>query len=238
MAKPRLFVENDLNIDDQIEIDGANHHYLSRVMRARVGESFEIFNGRSPSYNARIKNIEKRSLSALIVNEAAPFLKPSPLTLAFAPIKKQRTDFIVEKAAELGVHDIQPIYTDYTNSERIRIDRLQKHVIEAVEQCGGTFIPEVKPILNFNEFIELNEGELIFCDETTEVRNGRSEFDQTKFTKCTIIIGPEGGFSDKERALMINKNAIRLSLGPRILRADTAAVAAISIWQQQHGDWK
>jgi 16S rRNA (uracil1498-N3)-methyltransferase len=157
----------------------------------------------------------------------------------FAPIKKARTDFIVEKAAELGARVIRPVQTDHTNSERIRRYRLQAHAIEAAEQCGGTFVPEVLDLSRLSDLLAdwPNDRQLLFCDESAA---GEALTDLASLPKgpWAILIGPEGGFSEAERKrLTALPGATRISLGPRILRADTAAVAALTLWQATLGDW-
>ena len=158
------------------------------------------------------------------------------LWLFFAPIKKVRTDFIVEKATELGVSKIVPVFTAFTNAERLRIDRLQAHAIEAAEQCGGTAVPDVHEPLKLAAALELLEPEriLYFADEATAGVKGKP----MSKGPAAILIGPEGGFSDTERTqLRQRENCELLHLGPRILRADTAVVAAITKWHAEVGDW-
>jgi 16S rRNA (uracil1498-N3)-methyltransferase len=165
-------------------------------------------------------------------------MMPPDLWLLFAPIKKARTDFIVEKAAEMGAAKIMPVQTQFTNSERIRQDRLQAHAVEAAEQCGGTYVPEVSDLQKLDRVLAdwPEDRQLMFCDEAEA--GSALRLGQAGGGKWAILIGPEGGFSDKERDRL---KALPLthvvSLGPRILRADTAAVAAMTMWQQALGDW-
>ena len=156
----------------------------------------------------------------------------------FAPIKKLRTDFIVEKAAEMGVARILPIKTEFTNSKRIRHDRLQTHAIEAAEQCGGTFVPPVEELRSLQTLLSEwpSDRNLLFCDEE-KVGQASSLADFPK-GPWAILIGPEGGFSKNERQKLNGLSFTHsIALGPRILRADTAAVAALSLWQAHLGDW-
>ncbi len=238
MSKPRLFVEN-LNLqNNRLELTGNAHHYLARVMRMKPGDELAVFDGHSPSLNAKIIALSKQSSQIEIQGEERPLLIPPPLTLAFAPIKKARTDFIVEKAAELGARNIQPILTEFTNSERVRIDRLQRHAIEAIEQCGGNFVPQLHEPLPLEKFlITAPSRALIFCDESAENGSGQKALKEMKAADWAILIGPEGGFSEAERQMILRHKALAISLGPRILRADTAAIAAITLWQNLHGDW-
>ena len=240
MAKPRLYVEISLEIGREVTVSGDAHHYLSKVMRMKQGGIVELFDGVSDSLFSEILAVGRRETTLICREVARRFFVPPNLTLAFAPIKKSRTDFIVEKATELGVRNIQIVKTEYTNMDRVNIEKLRRHTIEATEQCGGTYVPNLNAaITSFSDFITNGfEGVLIFCDETADTGKGHADFNNLTADKCTIIIGPEGGFSQNERARLIEIGAFRLSLGPRILRADTAAVSAITLWQNTHGDWK
>ncbi len=236
MAKPRIFVEPGNAHKEGFSLTGEAHHYLSRVMRLKAGDAFVVFDGQSDSMNARIIETSKRETIAKIEGVEKAFARPPDLELAFAPIKKARTDFIVEKSTELGVRSIQAIKTKFTNAERLNIDRLNRHAIEAAEQCGGNFVPPVKDWLSLEAYIQ-TDRQLIFCDETAPKGEGWENFAKLDATKWSLLIGPEGGFSDDEREIIRDQGAYTLSLGPRILRADTAAIAAISLWQTVHGDW-
>ncbi|MEL6587471.1 MAG: RsmE family RNA methyltransferase, partial [Pseudomonadota bacterium] len=163
----------------------------------------------------------------------APDRAPADVWLCFAPIKKDRTEFIVEKATELGAARIVPMITRFTNSERLRVDKLQAHALAAIEQCGGTVQPEVAAPVKFDALLRdwPEERRIMFCDEAAAagvLPDLRGPW--------AIFIGPEGGFSDDERAQLAGRGHT-VSLGPRILRADTAAVAALTLWQQALGDW-
>ena len=207
-------------------------------MRLGTGESVLVFDGRHGEWRAEIVEAGKRGGVLTVAEQTAPQRDPPDLWLMFAPIKKARTDFIVEKAAEMGAAKIMPVQTEFTNSERVRQDRLQAHAVEAAEQCGGTFVPEVMGLQKLDKVLgHWPEGRhLMFCDEGLA---GRS----TALTgglagPWAILIGPEGGFSEAERKRLAALGAAHaVSLGPRILRADTAAVAAMTVWQQAYGDW-
>jgi len=155
----------------------------------------------------------------------------------FAPIKKARTDFIVEKAVELGVRRICPVLTEFTNSERVRQDRLQAHAVEAAEQCGATFVPRVEEATRLDRLLSDWDAarQIMFCDEA---RAGEMSALDGEAGPWAVLVGPEGGFSTKERERLAGLVQARpVSLGPRILRADTAAVAALTLWQARFGDW-
>ena len=239
-AKIRLYVDHPLGEGQSIPLEKEQAHYLFGVMRQRLGGAVALFNGVDGEWQAEVTEAGKRGGTLTCVAQSKPLQMPPDLWLIFAPIKKARTDFIVEKAAEMGAARILPVGTDYTNSERIRQDRLQAHAVEAAEQCGGTYVPEVCGLQKLSQLLDHwpAERQLMFCDEA-EVGNALQLAAQDhKDAPWAIVIGPEGGFSDKERKrLHAMKQAHVVSLGPRILRADTAAVAAMTLWQQALGDW-
>lgn len=238
-AKIRLYVDQPLGQGQSVPLSREQAHYLFGVMRLSVGDPVLLFNGHAGEWRAVVKEAGKRGGALQAETQTRPQRNPPDLWLLFAPIKKARTDFIVEKAAEMGAARILPVQTDFTNAERIRQDRLQAHAVEAAEQCGGTFVPEVAELAKFSTVMEPwpQDRQLMFCDEalagTAETLKGAGG------GKWAILIGPEGGFSDAERKrLNAMPQAHPVSLGPRILRADTAAVVALTVWQQALGDWK
>jgi len=237
-AKVRLYVEQPLGEGQTVPLTRDQAHYLFSVMRLGEGDAVLIFDGRSGEWRARVAEAGKRGGALVCETQTRPLQLPPDLWLFFAPIKKARTDFIVEKAAELGAARICPVQTDFTNAERIRQDRLQAHAVEAAEQCGGTFVPEVCALQRLSEVLgRWPEGRrLMFCDEML-AGAGRALGDAPT-GPWAILIGPEGGFSEAERTrLRALPFAHPVSLGPRVLRADTAAVAALTVWQQALGDW-
>ncbi len=238
-AKIRLYVEHPLGPGQSVELTREQAHYLFGVMRLAVGGHVALFNGQDGEWLSKVTEAGKRGGVLSCVEQTKPLQLPPDLWLLFAPIKKARTDFIVEKAAEMGAARILPVQTEFTNSERIRQDRLQAHAVEAAEQCGGTYVPEVCGLQRLDRALDdWPEGrQLMFCDEA-EVGSALRLAATEKGQPWAILIGPEGGFSDRERArLGALPYAHVVSLGPRILRADTAAVAAMTLWQQALGDW-
>ncbi|CUH76093.1 Ribosomal RNA small subunit methyltransferase E [Tritonibacter multivorans] len=239
-AKVRLYVDHPLGAGQSVPLDRDQAHYLFGVMRLAQGTRVALFNGRDGEWQADVAEAGKRGGSLTCLEQSKPLQLPPDLWLIFAPIKKARTDFIVEKAAEMGAARIMPVVTDFTNSERIRQDRLQAHTVEAAEQCGGTYVPEVADLQKLSRLLDHwpEDRQLMFCDEA-EVGNALElAADAHKDAPWAIVIGPEGGFSDGERkrlAAMAQSHVV--SLGPRILRADTAAVAAMTLWQKTLGDW-
>ena len=237
-AKIRLYVSQPLGQGQSVPLDRDQAHYLFGVMRLSVGGHVALFNGVDGEWLARVEDAGKRGGVLVCVEQAKLLQMPPDLWLYFAPIKKARTDFIVEKATEMGVSRIIPVQTDFTNSERIRQDRLQAHAVEAAEQCGGTFVPEVADLQKLDTVLRAwpSDRHLLFCDEA-EAGAARGIGDAPK-GPWAILIGPEGGFSDKERKRLAAMDRVHIiSLGPRILRADTAAVAALTLWQTHLGDW-
>ncbi|MBO9402999.1 16S rRNA (uracil(1498)-N(3))-methyltransferase [Shimia sp. R9_3] len=237
-AKVRLYVEQGLGEGQTIPLTKEQAHYLFGVMRMAVDDPVLLFNGRDGEWRCRVTVANKRNGELVCEAQTKPLQMPPDLWLCFAPIKKARTDFIVEKAAEMGAARIVPVNTDFTNSERIRQDRLQAHAVEAAEQCGGTYVPEVAELTKLERLLaDWPDGrQLMFCDEA-EVGSAK-HLAASEGGPWAILIGPEGGFSEAEREkLKALPFAHVVSLGPRILRADTAAVAAMTLWQQALGDW-
>ncbi|MBO9445697.1 16S rRNA (uracil(1498)-N(3))-methyltransferase [Ruegeria sp. R14_0] len=238
-AKIRLYVEHPLGQGQSVPLTRDQAHYLFGVMRLAVGGQVALFNGQDGEWLAEVAEASKRGGVLMCVEQTKPLQLPPDLWFLFAPIKKARTDFIVEKAAEMGAARIMPVQTEFTNSERIRQDRLQAHAVEAAEQCGGTYVPEVTELQRLDRVLDSwpDGRQLMFCDEA-EVGSALRLAASDPGQPWAILIGPEGGFSDRERGrLSALPYAHVVSLGPRILRADTAAVAALAMWQQALGDW-
>lgn len=238
-AKVRLYVDQPLGEGQTVPLDRDQSNYLFNVMRLGVGDAVSVFNGRDGEWRGEVAEAGKRAGVLSCTGQSAPQMDPPDLWLLFAPIKKARTDFIVEKATEMGARRIVPVQTDYTNSDRVRVDRLQAHCVEAAEQCGGTFVPHVADLTRLDAVLNnWPEGRrLMFCDEA--LVGGSAGLPPDAAGPWAILIGPEGGFSDGERTkLRALEFACPVALGPRILRADTAAVAAMTLWQDALGDWR
>lgn len=236
-AKHRLYLEHALGQGQVIDLSRDHAHYLFNVLRLSVGQRVAVFDGQNGEWQAEIVTSGKRGGTLRCLTQSAPQRMPPDLWLLFAPIKKARTDFIVEKATELGAARILPVQTDFTNSERIRQDRLQAHAVEAAEQCGGTYVPQVADLQPLSRLLDGwdTSRALIFADET--LRDAPAP--ALPPAPAAIVIGPEGGFSASERDRLRSMAGVTpVSLGPRILRADTAAVAALTLWQAAQGDWE
>ena len=237
-AKIRLYVDHPLGEGQSVPLNRDQAHYLFGVMRKMVGDSVALFNGRDGEWQAEVVEAGKRAGTLRCVSQSAPLRMPPDLWLLFAPIKKARTDFIVEKAAEMGASRIVPVMTAFTNEGRVQRDRLQAHAVEAAEQCGGTFVPEVADAARLDRLLDGwdTSRQVMFCDEALAGDN--APLPQIA-GPWAILIGPEGGFSEAERSRLHGLAfAHPVTLGPRILRADTAAVAALTVWQQKLGDWE
>ncbi len=238
-AKVRLYVDQPLGAGQAVAIgiDAAN--YLFNVMRLGRGAAIALFNGRDGEWQAEVAEAGKRQGIAICREMSAPQSVPPDLWLMFSPIKKERTAFVVEKAVELGVARVMPVATRRTNSERWRLDKQQAHAIEAAEQCGATFVPAVDEIAPLEKVLAAWDAgrALYWADETLAVSPATPS--GVIAGPAAILIGPEGGFTDDEKTRLRALPFVRpLSLGPRILRAETAAVAAVVIWQTAVGDWQ
>ncbi|GAA5078036.1 16S rRNA (uracil(1498)-N(3))-methyltransferase [Roseibacterium beibuensis] len=242
MSRPkiRLFVDHPLGPGQTVPLSREQANYLFNVMRLSVGAEVAVFNGSEGEWRATVIEAGKRAGTLDCVEQIAPQQRPPDLWLLFAPIKKARTDFIVEKAVELGAARICPVQTDFTNAERIRQDRLQAHAVEAAEQCLGTYVPPVDDLRKLSDLLAdwPEDRHLVFADESLlGARESLAAAPEAE--KWAILIGPEGGFSPQERErLRALPFVTPISLGPRILRADTAAVAALTLWQSERGDWR
>ena len=237
-AKVRLFVDQPLGAAQPVPLTREQAHYLFGVMRMGVGNAVALFNGRDGEWQAEVAEAGKRGGILVCREQSRAQSLPPDLWLLFAPIKKARTDFIVEKAVEMGVRRICPVQTEFTNSDRIRQDRLQAHAVEAAEQCGGVFVPEVAVLAKLERVLANWDAarQIAFCDEALAGESGQLPDAPGPWA---VLIGPEGGFSEAERTRLRGlEHAHAISLGPRILRADTAAVAALTLWQNRLGDWR
>ncbi|ABF53984.1 16S rRNA (uracil(1498)-N(3))-methyltransferase [Sphingopyxis alaskensis] len=235
-STPRLFIDQPLGAGSAPVIDGAAAHYLLGVMRLKAGDPVLLFDNRSGEWLAVVADAAKRSVTLRIERHMRDIEAVPDLWLCFAPVKKARLDWIIEKATELGVRRLQPVMTERTIVERVRRERLEAQIIEACEQCGRTALPALAEPVKLPQLLKAWPAEraLLFADEAGGVPMARLAAP----APAAILTGPEGGFTDRERALLAAHPAVhRLALGPRILRAETAAIAATSLWMAQHGDW-
>jgi 16S rRNA (uracil1498-N3)-methyltransferase len=238
MSRPpvRLFVDSPLGAGLTLTLEPAPSHYLISVMRHGDGDVIELFNGKDGSWQARILAAHRKHAQLEVTAQTAAQEVPPDLWLLCAPLKKDRLNWTAEKACELGIARFVPVQTARALSERLNPERLRAHMIEAAEQCGRNHVPDIAPLIKLEALLKnwSNNRHLIFCDETGGLPAGEG----LRGAPAAILIGPEGGFTPDEAALLrAHPQCQAISLGPRILRADTAAVAAITLWQQRFGDW-
>ncbi len=241
---PRLYVMDALAPADQITLDKPQSHYLSRVLRRKIGDQIRLFNGNDGEWLAAITHISKQTITLKIGEQSRRFKPPPDIWLLFAPIKHTRNVFIIEKATELGAKLIQPVVTARTTS-KISMNKMQAHIIEAAEQTERMDVPQIRDPQTLDEILKTwdETRTLIFADEagesgeSGEAKSAAAALANIK-APAAIFIGPEGGFTTGERELLRAKSyCVPISLGPRILRADTAAIATLALWQSQSGDW-
>ena len=235
----RIFVEDSLSPEHRIELGADQSRYLTRVMRLSPGSKVRAFNGRDGEWQCELQGTPK---SAVLhpIRQTRPQGTGPDLTLLFAPIKKARTDFIIEKATELGVSAIQPVLTEYTQTSRVRVDRFRSLAVEAAEQTERMDVPEISDAMPLAKVLSAwrDQRPLIYCDESAEAAPLAAHASALETKPASLLIGPEGGFSPRERQMLRALDfVIPITLGPRILRAETAVVSALTLWQSRLGDW-
>ena len=237
---PRLFVDAPLAQDGRVELDRDQSNYLGNVLRLTAGAEVLAFNGRDGEWQAAIEG-RKRPDGLVILQQTRPQDRLPDLAYVFAPLKHARLDYMVQKAIEMGAASLQPVLTRFTQASRVNTERMRANVVEAAEQCGILSIATVAEPMPLERFLSQRAvGRLlIFCDEAAELENPVQSLQGAGMAEgIDVLIGPEGGFAEEERALLLRQPKIlRLALGPRIMRADTAAVAALALVQAVLGDW-
>jgi 16S rRNA (uracil1498-N3)-methyltransferase len=240
----RLFVEARLSAEANLPLDRGQANYLLNVLRFAEGDPLLIFNGQDGEWRAELRATGRKAALLRIIEQTRPQPAPSRIHYCFAPLKHARLDYMVQKAVEMGAALLQPVLTRHTQVSRINLDRMRANAIEAAEQCGVLAVPVIGEEVRFDRWLAEwpRDRLLIFCDEDAE-RQGFAEAlavaPSVSSGVIGVLIGPEGGFANDERAaLLALPNVARLSLGPRILRADTAAVAALALVQAVLGDWR
>jgi 16S rRNA (uracil1498-N3)-methyltransferase len=243
----RLFVEAPLAAGAILPLDRDQANYLVNVLRMKPGATVLVFNGQDGEWRAELAVAGRKSVNLEVTERAREQTAAGDLHYLFAPLKHARLDYMMQKAVELGVSRLQPVTTRRTQSERVNSARMRANAIEAAEQCGILTIPDIGAPLTFDAFASQWDASrlLVFCDEDADVKDPVAALGAARgggilgTMPVSVIVGPEGGFADEERdALMGLPNVVRLSLGPRILRADTAAVAALTLVQAVLGDWR
>ena len=237
---PRLFVDAPLAQDGRVELDRDQSNYLGNVLRLAAGAEVLAFNGRDGEWQAAIEG-RKRPDGLVILQQTRPQDRLPDLAYVFAPLKHARLDYMVQKAIEMGAATLQPVLTRFTQASRVNTERMRANVVEAAEQCGILSIATVAEPMPLERFLGQRAAGrlLIFCDEAAELENPIQSLQGARAAEgIDVLIGPEGGFAEEERALLLRQPKIlRLALGPRIMRADTAAVAALALVQAVLGDW-
>jgi 16S rRNA (uracil1498-N3)-methyltransferase len=240
---PRLYVDHPLGPGVRVTLDAAQSHYLADVLRRKPGDQLMVFNGCDGEWRAAFEPAGKRR-AVLALEEQTRLQDRAPdLQYLFAPLKRARLDYTAQKAVEMGAARLQPVITRYTQVERVNTDRMRANAIEAAEQCSILTLPAIDEPIALDRAVAALEPErmLIFCDEEAPIADPLAALASVRggeSVPLAVLIGPEGGFAPDERALLLGRpNSIRLALGPRILRADTAAVAALALVQATLGDW-
>jgi 16S rRNA (uracil1498-N3)-methyltransferase len=237
----RLYVAADLTAGAEIVLDREPSNYLLNVLRLGPGAIVLLFNGRDGEWRARLQAAARRKASLLIEAQTRPQAAASDLAYGFAPLKHARLDYMIQKAVEMGAARLTPVLTRHTQVARVNLDRMRANVIEATEQCGILSVPAVEEAVSFPRWLEALAPErvLVFCDEEAGNEDPLVALARAPVGPLTVLVGPEGGFDEAERHALLGRGRIvRLSLGPRILRADTAAVAALALVQAARGDWR
>jgi 16S rRNA (uracil1498-N3)-methyltransferase len=239
---PRLYLDTPLGAGASVVLDRDHAHYLTHVLRLKAGQPVLVFNGRDGEWRGSLGEGGKRSATLAVTLQTRPQTKPEDLHYLFVPLKSARLDYMVQKAVEMGASRLQPVLSQHGQVARVNLERMRANAIEAAEQCGILSLPEVAAPAALTSFVEQREAGrwLIFCDEDAETANPVQALQTVpRGSPLAVLIGPEGGFAADERALLLKSaNVLRLSLGPRILRADTAAVAALAVVQSVLGDWR
>jgi 16S rRNA (uracil1498-N3)-methyltransferase len=241
----RLFVDGALAPQREFGLDQPQAHYVLSVLRMRVGDRLLVFNGRDGEWLAEIRNASKRSAGLLVVEQTRTQESGADIDYCLAPLKHARLDYMVQKAVEMGARRLVPVLTKRTQVSRLNLARMRANAIEAAEQCGILAVPEIMPETSLSSYLAQRSPArlLIFCDEEAELADPVAALRDRKSKlgsagALALLIGPEGGFDASERdALVAAANVLPISLGPRILRADTAAVAALALLQAALGDW-
>lgn len=239
---PRLFLDAPMAAQAAIPLDRDQANYLINVMRLADGAPVLAFNGRDGEWRAILQRSGKKAAALALMERIRTQERAADLHYLFAPLKHARLDYMVQKAVELGVSRLQPVLTRHAQVARVNLERMRANAIEAAEQCGVLTIPDVAEPMAFDKMLgALEPGRvLVFCDEDAPLRDPVAALKEIGAgAPLAVLIGPEGGFAEEERAALLKRsNVVRLSVGPRILRADTAAVAALSLVQAVLGDWK
>ena len=237
----RLFVKSQLKNSGTVELDQDQVHYLGNVLRLREGEKLLVFNGRDGEWCAELSAVHKKRAELTLEHQTRPQEDGLDLHYLFAPLKRARLDYMAQKATELGVSALRPVITRHTVAERVKLDRILANAIEAAEQCGILRVPEVMEPAKLGKVIDGWDEQrlLIFADEMSSHSSPIDALSRAGTRPLAVLIGPEGGFERDERAALLARPfVLPISLGPRVMRADTAAVAALALVNAALGNWR
>lgn len=237
----RLFIDTPLSAETRHEVASEQFNYLANVLRLEAGANVLVFNGRDGEWLAKITFPSRKKIVLELAEQTRPQPPASDLHYLFAPLKVGRLDYLIQKAVEMGAGLLQPVMTQHVQGKITNLDRLRANVTEAAEQCGVLSIPEVSEPRKLADILERWSADrrIVFCDESDEGQNPLPILSKISERKLALLVGPEGGFSEEERALLHSLAFVTaIPLGPRILRADTAAVAAMAVIQAAIGDWR
>lgn len=240
LTSERLFVAASLTDGARVLLSEEQAHYLVNVLRLAAGARVLVFNSRDGEWRAELSEVKKRSATLVVDGQTRPQTDGPDIDYLFAPLKRSRLDYMVQKAVEMGVARLRPVITHRTIAERVNLERMRANAIEAAEQCGILRVPEVlEPVALEKALATWDAGRtLVFCDEDAAIKNPLDALGAIPQGPVALLIGPEGGFDPGERAALMGKPFVRaISLGPRIMRADTAAVAALALVNAKCGDW-
>ncbi|HEY1836253.1 MAG TPA: 16S rRNA (uracil(1498)-N(3))-methyltransferase [Rhizomicrobium sp.] len=240
-GKVRLFVDAALGVGARVVPGDGQAHYLLHVMRAKLGDGVSLFNGRDGEWRARIADIAKRGCALVCEKQIEAQREVPDIWLCFAPIKKTPADYVVQKATELGVRALQPVFTRRTIVTRVNTERMRANAIEAAEQAARLSVPPIHPATTLDKLLANwpADRKLVFCDEAGEAPAIADALKNADGARWAVLTGPEGGFDAAEREKIRAQSFVMpVSLGRRILRADTAALAALAVWQAVRGDWR
>ncbi len=241
MAEQRLFVANGLDDAQAMTLSHEQTHYLLHVLRLTEGARLLVFDGRNGEWRAEITHAKKNGCTIRLMEKVRKQTAAQDIHYAFAPLKQGRLDYMVQKAVEMGASLLQPVITAHTAVPRLNIERMRANAIEAAEQCGVLALPDIKAPVKLDSLLKTCERDrtLVFCDEHAETSSPLEALERLKGRKVMALIGPEGGFSANEREDLLSKSFVcPISLGPRIMRADTAAVAVLALLNAVLGDWR
>jgi len=238
---PRLYCEQTLSAHSELTLSREASHYLVTVLRSGDGATVRLFNAIDGEWQCSISQANRKAAFVTCDERLREVKLPPDIDYLFAPLKSARLDYLTQKATEMGARQIRPVITRYTIADKVNLDRMRANAIEAAEQCNMVYVPDVAEPEKLSQVLaNWPDGRtLVFCDERADQANPVDALKQVKLGPLAVLLGPEGGFSEEERDMILSvPDVVALSLGPRIMRADTAAVAVLALVQSVLGDWR